>query len=365
MSDAQERTPTPSPQRRQWARQAGLAPHSPELTSALALLAGVVLAAIGGKALLGGFIGLVRAGCQGQIEPAQIAALALPALGILLGVWTTLVIAHLFQTGGLWAPAALRPDWSRLTPPSAGGNARRLATSLLRGLWLATAAAAVLLPLADRAGSLTEQPPARLLEAASELIRELLLLLAAAWVAFGLLDYAWRRRAFETQLRPTPQEQREEQRAIDGDPAIRSRRHQLARAWLRDPGELRAGAALVVTGPQGLSVLISGGPPPAPVGVRTIARGIAASTLRHAAERAGLPVIRAPELAVWFAQARLGRPPLPPHLAEQLQRIWPHLSQRPTTPTPRPTQTPGHPQPSTHLHPHTTPRSQPSFPTTS
>jgi flagellar biosynthetic protein FlhB len=151
--------------------------------------------------------------------------------------------------------------------------------------------------------------------------------LAVAGVAVGLADYAVKYRRFEEHLRLTPDEQREEQKAIDGDPSVRSRRVQLARSWLRDPGEVLAGAGLVVTGVGGLSVLLAGSPPPGRITVRTISRGVAASRLRHAAERAGVPVVRAPELARWFAAGRAQRATLPPELASALAAHWPRAAQ--------------------------------------
>src|SRR5262249_25572533 len=101
-----------------------------------------------------------------------------------------------------------------------------------------------------------------LLKASGYLVFVTMLAMAVSSVAMGLCDFWMRYRRFEHMLRTTPDEQREEQKAIDGDPAIRSRRVQLARDWLRDPGELIAGTSLVLTGSAGLSVLLAGSPPP-------------------------------------------------------------------------------------------------------
>jgi flagellar biosynthetic protein FlhB len=323
MSEDAERTQAPSARRRQMAREAGLVPHSPELTAALGLLAGAWLGAAWGEAIVGGLIELIRAGCRGEIGWSGVAGVLMPAAGIVLGTLAVVVGAHLVQTGGLWAPALLAPDVTRLGPRGGEGGLARSLLPLARGLWLGAVTLAVLAWRGPGLGSLAGLTPGELVAACGTVARDLVLALAAAWVAFGLIDFALRHRAFEARLRLTPEEQREEQRVIDGDPAVRSRRLQVARAWLRDPGEMLAGAGLVVTGQAGLSVLLSGGPPPGPVGVRTIARGVAASTLRHAAERAGVPVVKAPDLAGWFARARVGRPALPPELAERLREIWP------------------------------------------
>jgi flagellar biosynthetic protein FlhB len=342
MPESEDRPLAPSRRRRQLARERGFAPHSPELTAAVGLLVGVILLGAWGGDLARDFTGLLRSAGDGA-APADAQALAarvreaafgvlVPLGAILGGVLVAVVAAHQAQVGGLWAPARLAPDagrlWNAGTEAEPGAWVLRGLESVARiGVLLAVAAGTLGARAPDlaRLGAL-ETPD--LLRASAAIARDLALALAVAWVVLGLIDFGLRWRAFEQRLRMTPEEHREEQKAIDGDPALRSRRLQIARSWLRDPGELLAGAALVVTGPAGLTVLLAGSPPPGRVGVRTIARGVAASTLRHAAERAGVPVVRAERLARWFAGSRIGRPALPPTLAAELAAAWPRAPRR-------------------------------------
>jgi flagellar biosynthetic protein FlhB len=279
-----------------------------------------------GELLLGDAGPLARAAGNASAVGARLGLIGLGALASALAT-------HLIQTGGLWAPARLAPDVSRLwagmlslvDEERAGGWAGRAG----RGVWSGVRTVSLLVaggiflvwqgPAAGRLGTLDGTALAR---GAGSLMQQLGVALALVWVVLGLIDYAMQVRRFEARLRMTPEEQREENRAIDGDPAIRSRRLQLARSWLRDPGELLAGASVVLAGKGGLAVLLAGGPPPGRIIVRTIARGVSASTLRHGAERAGVPVVRAAELAAWFARGG-GRRTLPEDIALRLGAVWP------------------------------------------
>ena len=82
-----------------------------------------------------------------------------------------------------------------------------------------------------------------------------------------------RYRRFEAMLRTTPQEQREDQRVVEGDPAARAQRQHAARSMRGDSPELLAGAALFSLARRGLTLVIAGGPPPRRVSIRTVAKG--------------------------------------------------------------------------------------------
>ena len=110
---------------------------------------------------------------------------------------------------------------------------------------------------------------------------------------------------------------------MEGDPALRARRRQLARSWRGDPAEALAGASLLLTGPSGLTVVLGGGPPPQRVSVRSILSGAAGTRLRLTAATRNLPVVDAADLSLRLAR-RLppSLTPTPEHLAE-LASLWP------------------------------------------
>lgn len=336
---SEERTQAPSKRRRQQARERGLVARSPELTAAVGLLAAVALLGLWGDDLVEALVAAVRAPLAGEAivgaEPAEVVArlrdLALgvagPLLGVIGGVVAAVVTAHQVQVGGLWVPGLVAPDPQRLW---GGGGAGGLGARVARGGWMLAKAAVVVgvagavirahLPAFDRLGGLEARALSR---AAGDLLRGLTGDLALATLGLGLVDFLLQQRRIEAQLRATPEEQREDLRAIEGDPALRARRRQLVRAWRRDPAGDLAGAALVLTGPAGLSLVLAGGPPPRRVTVRRVARGPSGVRLRGDAGRAGVPLVAAPDLARLLARRPDAGSSPPAPLLAALAALWP------------------------------------------
>lgn len=341
MSD--DRTQPPSKRRRQLARERGQVAHSPELTAAAGWLVAVAALGFHGGDLAQGMVGLTR---RGVIEastlgtdPASLAALVqrlmfplLAPLGtIIAGFAVGATAAHQLQVRGLWAPALLAPDPSRLWSPGRNGG---LNAGLERVAW-AIIKAAVLASVSfwlvrtgwielERLSSL--EFPAL----AVALGRAMLYparVLGLVMLVLGLADYGLRYVRFEASLQTTREEQREDQRMMEGDAGARSRRMRLARAWRGDAPELLAGASLIVLGAGGLTVVLAGGPPPRRLTLRTIAQGNTGRRLRQTAHAARMPHVDAPELvrrlAAHAAADPLARTPVPAALMSELSALWP------------------------------------------
>jgi flagellar biosynthetic protein FlhB len=163
--------------------------------------------------------------------------------------------------------------------------------------------------------------------ASASVVRGLGVRLALMLLALGLVDFALQYGRIEDLLRTTPEQHREDLRAVEGDPALRTRRRQMARSWRGDSAELLAGASLVLTGPTGLCVVLAGGPPPRRISVRSVAQGTSGSKLQRSAESAQIPQIAAPKLARQIAQRRAPALPLAPEIVAELSAVWP-TSQR-------------------------------------
>jgi flagellar biosynthesis protein FlhB len=140
----------------------------------------------------------------------------------------------------------------------------------------------------------------------------------------GLIDYGFCYRRIELMLRTTPQEQREDQRAMEGAPAVRSQRRRVALAWRGDSPELLAGASLLLNGTAGLTVVLGGGPPPKRITVRTAVRGAAGLRLRRSAESGKLRQIESADLARRLAHRPSSRSPIAAELIVELAAIWPN-----------------------------------------
>jgi flagellar biosynthetic protein FlhB len=326
---SEDQTQPPSMRRRQLAREQGQVAHSPELTAAAGWLAAVVALGFCGGGLANELAGLMR-GALSDWDPAgmPVDAVGLAArirgvawvlawpLGLMLAAFATgATAAHQLQVRGLWSSHLILPDPGRLWTPGRGpGPAARAG----RAGWAVVKAIVFLVALAwvIRAGwgevlRLGSLEGAGLAHEAGRSVLRLAGVLAGVLVVLGLADYGlcyWR---FESMLRTTPEEQREDQRVAEGDPAARSQRRRLARSWRGDSPERLAGASLAIHGPGGLTVILSGGPPPRRVQIHTAARAASGLSLRRSAEAAKVPHIEDAGLARRLARHPAGGYPLP------------------------------------------------------
>jgi flagellar biosynthetic protein FlhB len=341
--EAGDRTQSPSKLRRQQARERGQVAHSTELTGAVALLAAALLIGVVGEPLGEGLLSLVRGTWTGElpvtldladsIEQLRHAAWNVlgPLVLLILGTVAAGLAAHQAQAGGLWVPGLLAPDVGRLWGTGGGegfaGRAGRGLWSIAKGLIVLVVAAWAIRMRVDSLTRLDGLEASAIARTWAEALRSLLVTMAAATLALGLVDYALRHRRVESMLRMTPEQSREDQKAMDGDPALRSRRRRLARAWHGDAPELLAGATLAVAGPKGLIVILVGGPPPKGVSVRSAADGATGARLRRAVESAPIPLVEQGDLARKLA--RLASKPnqkLTTDLNADLEAVWPARS---------------------------------------
>jgi flagellar biosynthetic protein FlhB len=340
---SEDRTQEPSKRRREVAREQGQVAHSPELTAASGWLVALAMLGLHGEALAQTLVQQVRSSLTDPramvSDPATLVehlrgiaiSLATP-FGLLLASFAAgALAAHQLQVRGLWATGLLAPDPSRLWSPGRGGG---LAAGLERTLWAVVKAVLMVAVIvwAVRAEwvlierlSVLEFP--NMAAAAGDSLIQPVRILAIVMVLLGQVDYILRHARFEASMRTTAEEHREDQRMMEGDVAVRAKRRRLARAWRGDAPELLAGASMILTGSNGLTLVLAGGPPPAKIFVRTAAQGNTGQRLRAAPAAASLPRIDAPELALRMAQ-RLssGTPlpaPVPAELIAEIASLWP------------------------------------------
>jgi flagellar biosynthetic protein FlhB len=340
---SEDRTQPASKRRRQLAREEGRVAHSPELTAAVGWLSAVVALGVWGEDLVVALVDLTRSPLVRPLaitgDPGELSALVRGAvlsvvgpLGMILGGFVVgAFAAHQAQVRGLWAPSLIAPDGTRLWQVGRGGGpSGRFERALwsivkvvilsavawggIRSQWGALQGLSLLdFPTAARAAMHVLLGPARVL--------------AGVMVVVGLVDYGLRFARFEAMLRTTPDEHREDQKAVEGDPRLRASRRRLAQSWRDGTKELLTGATLILHGDAGLTVVLSGGPPPGRIGVRAAAQGKAGYSLRRAATQAGLPAREASQLALRLASrpntASTRSAIIDPLLMSQLRSVWP------------------------------------------
>jgi flagellar biosynthetic protein FlhB len=336
---SEDRTQPASNRRRQLARQQGQVAHSPELTAAAGCLAAVML-----LGTLGGDLGeaLANAVRTSLIPPAPLAAEAdavvARARGLCAGfVWPLGAIMfgfafgafamHQLQVRGLWAPRLIVPDAARLwTFPSGQG----IAVNLERTAWSTVKAVVVIavVGLTIRAEwteviSISGVEGHELARGVGRLVIKAAWALAAVLLVLGMVDYALRYRRYELTLRTTSEEQREDRRVMEGDPATRAQRRRVARTWRGDAPELLTGASLIVGGAAGLTLVLAGGPPPHRVTIRTVVKGSVGTRLRRCAAANQVPQVDAPQLARRLARRPSAGSPVAAEAIADLAAIWP------------------------------------------
>jgi flagellar biosynthetic protein FlhB len=170
-------------------------------------------------------------------------------------------------------------------------------------------------------------PTPELASSAAHVVLQPVRVLALVLLALGLADYGLRYFRFEAMLRTTAEEHREDQRMMEGDLSLRARRRRTARSWRGDAPGLLTGATAMVTGNQGLTIVLAGGPPPRRMTIRSVGQGNSGLTLRSQVSAAQQPRIEAHELAWRLAQhaARSAAQPLaiPGDLMVEIAALWP------------------------------------------
>jgi flagellar biosynthetic protein FlhB len=336
---SEDRTQPASARRRQVARQRGHVAHSPELTASVGwLVATAALAALSGK-LTSGLASLIDRTMTTApvvfVDQTAVVTRIRECVGSL--VWPFLMVsaafaagamgAHLVQVRGLWSPQLLVPDvarlWARPRREGLSGPAERILWLLVKTtclvavwVWSIDSAWGEILQLGCLEG------PA-LARAAGQVLIRIEWFVAGTLLILGLVDYAIIRRRFDLILRTTPQQQREDQRVMEGDPAVRAQRYRVARSWRDELPEVVNGASLMVTGLAGLTVVLAGGPPPRRVSIRATKKGNVGLRLRHLASARNISLVEAPDLARRLARSPSAGSSVAAELSAELASIWP------------------------------------------
>jgi len=336
---SEDRNQAPSKLRRQQAREHGQVAQSPELTGAAGLLGAVIVLGFWGADLSNALTTLIREPLTSALilhaEPGELVgrlrlltlAVLKPLAPITGGFLLFAFATHQAQVRGLWAPSLLAPEPSRLWTLGQGQGVLMRGG---RGVWSLLKAVVILL-VAGWAMRLrwtefqqfSQMDVPKLTRAVGHSLWLLSAWLAVAMVVLGLIDFALQYRRFESLLQTTPQEQREDQKSTEGDPALRSRRRGIARSRRVDSAEVFAGATLALTGSNGLTLILAGGPPPRVISVRSIAQGASGLRLRNSAESARILQVNANDLARRLAGRRAPALPIPAELLAELASVWP------------------------------------------
>jgi flagellar biosynthetic protein FlhB len=321
-------TEAPTPRRREEAREQGRVVFSVELSTGLLLLAALGILWLASRSIGASLFDALRHGVRGwrmhemdmeqtreffmgflslglRIVGLPLALLFVTALGVVIG-----------QVGFRIVPSLAAPNWGRVDPVS-GWNRILSWASLLRGgtslakviaigvmSWIVLKGRMAQLAMFDR------QHLASAVGQTWELVLRLGLMVAAAFIIVGVVDYLAQRFRFEMSLRMTREEIKDEMKREEGDPAVKGRIRKLAREMsqrrmMRDVPS----ATVVVTNPTHLAIALRyergslGAPKVVAKGAGHVARRIVETARRH-----GVPVVeRKPVAQALYKAADVGR----------------------------------------------------------
>ncbi|MGI5817245.1 MAG: flagellar biosynthesis protein FlhB [Armatimonadota bacterium] len=271
----EERTEQPTPRKRRQAREKGRVATSVDLTRAFGLLAIYLAWRFGGTGMLRRLQDLTEhwlriAGTREIDADGVMAAWAslLPMMAMLLGpimlaVIVGTVVAASAQTGGLIAPSAIKPDWSRLNPVngfkrlfSARGAVATL-KSILKVCAVGLVAALVLRAHTEQILLMADMQLRPMMAAMGAIAAEMLVKSMGLLLVIGAADYAFEWYDHEKQLRMTRHELKRDLRESDGDPQIRAKRRELRRSMqAQGISPEMARADVVVTNPTHFAVAL-------------------------------------------------------------------------------------------------------------
>ena len=312
-----EKTEQPTPRRLREARQKGQVALSRELNSALTLFAAFAMFRFGGAWLWGGLEQLlvdsfmhlnddpISTDLSSSVGPPIVwrgVVLLLPLALVIAGVG---ILGGLGQTGGVFAPGSLRPQFSRLNPLKGAQrlfaskqSVMQLAKSVAKLAVIGTVAGLTLrahwheLIQLGLSMSLTDS-----LGVIARIGFDVTFRVLIALVLIAVADFAFQRREWINQLRMTRREVEDEHRQSDGDPHIkaalaRQRRSFLARALQAVPH-----ADVVLVNPTHYAVALKYDPA-SNAAPRVIAKGqdLIAQRIREVALEHRIPVIQTPPL---------------------------------------------------------------------
>lgn len=314
---AQEKTEPPTPRRREQARRKGQVARTPELGTAVVLLAGFGLLSVWAAGASAALMDLVAeylgGGVRFEASPGAVHGLF---INMVLGAATVVapfmavallvgVAAQLAQVGFLVTGDPLTPKLSRINPIEGFKRlvSRRALVNFLKSLAKILVVGYIAYLEVRRAlDTLPELTSAPLTEAVAMVAGIALrigLYIGAALLVIAGLDYWYQRQEHERSLRMARQEVKEELKQTEGDPQVRARirRRQRELASRRMMQEVPT-ADVIITNPVHLAVALKYDQAvmEAPVVVAKGA-GIVARRIKELAEEHGVPIVENVALA--------------------------------------------------------------------
>ncbi len=314
--DMGEKTEQPTGRRLSEARQRGQIAKSTDLSAAIDLIGATLLLALLGGMIVESLGVLMRRVLEDG--PAAMTAGAAPtalklcmvngawALGpAMLAIAAISFVGQMVQTGWNWTTEPLTPKLSKLNPLNGAGklcNRRNVVKTIVNTLKLAAVGWVAWVFIRGSLPELVGLPALGVapgLYAIAMLAARLLAWLLTLLLIIGLVDWTYQRWQHRQDLRMTKQEVKDEQKNMEGDPAVRGRRLRMMREIaLQRINQAVPTADVVIANPTHFSVAnkYDADSMRAP---KVVAKGadMLAMRIRQLATMHGVPIVERPPLA--------------------------------------------------------------------
>lgn len=312
-----EKTERATPKRRDEARRKGNVARSPELTSALALAAIMVVLRFSGPMIWNSWQNLMNrdftmslptnwttSAVMGMLlmQGADAVRVLIPVLAVALIVGTAVAVV---QVRPMFVPTLLAPKFSRIQPLAglkrmfSARSLVELGKSIIKLAIVGGASYSVIAHVATQIRSFAEMDIVQIPAIVGGVVFSLGIRIASAMVVIAFFDFLYQRFEHEKGLRMTKQEVKDEGKQMEGNPeikgAIRKRARQIA---FRRMMEEVPKADVVVTNPTHFAIAIKydGQSMAAP---QVVAKGadLLAQRLKLRAAETGVPMVENRPLA--------------------------------------------------------------------
>ncbi len=272
----QEKTEPASDRKREEAKRKGKIARSVELNSAFVLMFGLLILYFAGGALVNGLAEIARATfIRAGSLPVTVETLhhlvgsGVVSLGMLLapiifGIMVVGLTASYLQVGFVYSPEVLKPQFSKLNPLNgikkiliSRRSLMELSKSLVKVFVVGTVAYSSLEGVIVETPTLVGSDPTALLGFLGETAFGLGIKAGLAFLVLAILDFFFQRFEHERDLRMSKEEVKEENKAMEGDPMVKSRVRSIQRriAYRRMMQDVPK-ADVVVTNPTHLAVAL-------------------------------------------------------------------------------------------------------------
>jgi len=344
-SSSQEKTERATPKRKRDARRRGDIPRSREMATALVLATGVGALWLTGGSIAQRCMALMRGGLS--IDPALLEAPErLPVVfgqALVSSLWALLplmiallvaVFAGPMLLGGLsFSGEALKPNFGRLNPVAGFGrifsknSLMELLKALLKFVLLGGISALFLWLAHGQFMGLSMEDPRAGIGHGLDLVLHCAMYLLGGLLVLAFIDAPYQWLTYQTKLRMTRQEVRDEMKEAEGRPEVKAKIRQLQQQMAsRRMMEQVPQADVIVTNPTHYAVALQykSGEMRAP---KVLAKGadLVAAAIRELATEHRIPIVSAPPLArALYRNTELDQE-IPPTLYEAVAQVLTYI----------------------------------------